>query len=532
MPDSPIAAGSGTTELPPATPPTSTELSLKDLGWSDYNVIGKAANSNAASNVKAANPPPAPAAPASSPAAPAGSSAVSLYSCSVAISYNGTILTAAVLAQVQEVIYREGIDSTGDTLTVQLADPTGIIRQTWDLEAGYTLSVTVTVKNWTGQSYNTNLGTFDINRLEIGTNKGGGSTVTLHSTSLPHWTNFKYTRYTTSWTGMPLSQVVGTIAARDGLSYSAGTNFKGSTDPMIERGDQTNESDSAFLERICKQYGFFPKIKNGTLWVMDKNALEAAAPVWTLVYPNPNAPGGFSATGGVPTGGLESADLSDCLDDIYGSYNTSSNDITQGQTDNGSATDPDNKNSPAQNSNDRQPVIDWTNPPTASPTPTLTSKLQPLWWAGKGIFPTALPGTIGAGPPASIAKLTANPQQTNNTNPTATASANNDAKNKLLDKNRKRKQHRVTIPMDLQAQSGQTGTLSQCAKSFDGKWILSAVEHKISKAGSNSELTLYRVPTLNGGTPSTAAASVSQAPTPSQGPVSGPGSPGSPIVDY
>ncbi|MFK3907889.1 phage late control D family protein [Pseudomonas monteilii] len=67
-----------------------------------------------------------------------------------------------------------------------------------------------------------------------------------------------------SWEGVPLSQIVGDIAKRNGWEPVCSVATK------VERVDQRNESDFNFITRLAKQYDCTAKVAEGKLLVMPR----------------------------------------------------------------------------------------------------------------------------------------------------------------------------------------------------------------------------------------------------------------------
>lgn len=60
-----------------------------------------------------------------------------------------------------------------------------------------------------------------------------------------------------SWEGVPLSKIVGDIAARNGWAPGCPVSTK------VARADQLNESDFNFITRLAKQYDCTAKVADG-----------------------------------------------------------------------------------------------------------------------------------------------------------------------------------------------------------------------------------------------------------------------------
>lgn len=74
-----------------------------------------------------------------------------------------------------------------------------------------------------------------------------------------------------SWEDVPLSAIVGDIAARNGWSPACPVGTK------VARADQLNESDFNFVTRLAKQYDCTAKVADGKLLVMPRQGGQSAS---------------------------------------------------------------------------------------------------------------------------------------------------------------------------------------------------------------------------------------------------------------
>ncbi|OLF55251.1 phage late control D family protein [Pseudomonas chlororaphis] len=74
-----------------------------------------------------------------------------------------------------------------------------------------------------------------------------------------------------SWEGVPLSQIVRDIAARNGWTPVCPVQTK------VDRVDQRNESDFNFITRLARQYDCTAKVADGKLLVLPREASQSAS---------------------------------------------------------------------------------------------------------------------------------------------------------------------------------------------------------------------------------------------------------------
>lgn len=141
---------------------------------------------------------------------------------------------------------------------------------------GATLDVSIIQKNWKedGGSVTLDCGTFTIDTIKA---SGPPSKISIKATSLPGGSSVRAVKKNKSWENIRLSAIVAQIAAVSGLkSY-----FSGEVDPAYSRKEQSNESDIAFLSRLCVDAGMSLKVTAGALVVFDEEEFEKKPAVRT-----------------------------------------------------------------------------------------------------------------------------------------------------------------------------------------------------------------------------------------------------------
>lgn len=249
------------------------------------------------------------------------------------ISYNNGDVTAQVFPSLKELCYREGTEFTGDSVDLKLADPEGKFRLTWTLKAAVPLNLALESYNWNypGERIHRDCGSFEIHRIEIRQEKGGGTTVELAATSIPVSANGRLERKSRAWTKTTLKAIAQQIATDNGLALQ----YNAKENPKISRADQHDESDFVLLERHAQESDLFVKVKQKTLWIISKEELEHQAPVGTIVCPTPGNPGGVNGQGGIV-----SWEINETTEDIYKAAEVSFRNNKSGRVVTQSVTDP------------------------------------------------------------------------------------------------------------------------------------------------------------------------------------------------
>lgn len=134
---------------------------------------------------------------------------------------------------------------------------------------GASLAVSIIQKDWEkdGERRVLDCGEFTIDTIKA---DGPPSKITLKATSLPAGSSVRAVKKNKSWENIRLSAIASQIAAAGGLK----SFFSGDYDPVYSRKEQSNESDIAFLQRICVDAGMSLKVTAGALVIFDEDEFE------------------------------------------------------------------------------------------------------------------------------------------------------------------------------------------------------------------------------------------------------------------
>jgi phage protein D len=241
------------------------------------------------------------------------------------VGYNGTDITATIMASLNSLKYTDTIDSKSDSVEINLEDPDGRFRKVQVFQGGnpITLSIKATIG---GQTLTGNYGSFEIDRIKVKRDVKAGARVSIKANSCPVSKSARLAGKSQGYSATTLSQLTSQIAARNGMTpkYTA-------TDFPITRSDQVNESDFVLLKRNCDANGLDYKVQNGQIYVFDRIALEAAPVVATITEP-----GGLNGVGG-----LLDWDYDYNLEDVYAASQISAMNAATGRNHVGTFQDPD-----------------------------------------------------------------------------------------------------------------------------------------------------------------------------------------------
>jgi len=251
------------------------------------------------------------------------------------ITYQGNDVTADWVPKLTHLTWKRGIGQSkrADTISLQLADPDGKFRHTYNVIAKQNIQLQVESFNWNyaGEHLISDATQMQITRIEIQMSKTGGSTLHIEASSIPPTAGFRLTKKSRSAVKTDLKTVAGQIAKDNGWSL----DYRASAAPKVAYSAQHDQSDAAWLERFCREQDLAYKVKNGKLTIVGNQDLEAQTPVGTIICPTPSNPGGINGRG------LLNVRLFEDVEDTYAHSVVTSKDLKTGKITQGQADDPD-----------------------------------------------------------------------------------------------------------------------------------------------------------------------------------------------
>lgn len=200
--------------------------------------------------------------------------------CFVLVKYNGKDISADIQQYLKSLSYTDNMSGEADDLQLTLEDKAGLWQAAWMPEKGTTLDVSVKLTNWQGLGVQqVRFGLFEIDEI---TSSGMPSEVQIKAVSVPDDNNLRGTERTRSWEKAELKRIANDIAEEAKLTlYYDVKDYN----PVIDRAEQTEQSDLSFLYKICADHGLALKICNNQLVIFDEADYEAAEAV--AVVPKP-----------------------------------------------------------------------------------------------------------------------------------------------------------------------------------------------------------------------------------------------------
>lgn len=200
------------------------------------------------------------------------------------ITFAGVNITKDIQPYLLSLTYTDNEDGEADDLQLTLQDRDGLWLENWLQEAVETaaagqlkIGVVLLAENWqsNGQDKMLDCGTFELDSV---TAQSTPSTLTIKATALPFSAKIRQTLQTKAWENYTLSGIAKELAAANGLAciYDASGN------PFYSRVEQLQESDIAFLQKLCYKAGLNLKAAGTMLVLFDQAAYEQKPSVFII----------------------------------------------------------------------------------------------------------------------------------------------------------------------------------------------------------------------------------------------------------
>ncbi len=170
--------------------------------------------------------------------------------------------------------YTDHAGGKADDLQVTLEDRAGLWRGDWLPEKGALLKAAIIVE--AGQTMKLPAGTFEIDEIEC---TGPPEQVKIKAVSVPVSSSLRGENKTRAWEQIRLSTIAKDIAFGGGLELLYETD----DDPEYDRIEQTEQSDLAFLLKLCEDAGLSLKVTGKQIVIFDDSKYEQMEPVMTII---------------------------------------------------------------------------------------------------------------------------------------------------------------------------------------------------------------------------------------------------------
>lgn len=197
------------------------------------------------------------------------------------IKYNNKDISADISKYMKSISYTDNLSGEADDLQITLEDRAGLWQSTWLPEKGALLDATLQQKDWQTLSalpQSLRLGLFEIDEM---TSSGYPSEIQIKAVSVPDNNTLRGTERSRSWEKTKLQVIANDIAIDAGMTLFWDTE----ENPVLDRAEQTEQSDLSFLYAICKDKGLALKISDKKIIIFDEAKYEAEKAKITIVKP-------------------------------------------------------------------------------------------------------------------------------------------------------------------------------------------------------------------------------------------------------
>ena len=175
--------------------------------------------------------------------------------------YEKTPLVDEVGAEIESMSYTDSAADNSDSLEITInAQDSKWASDTWMPYKGASLYAAVTGYHWEGKKDNKGLecGLFVLDDIAYNDTP---TTLRLNGVAKPADTNFSEHERQVVWSNTTIKILGGDIAQSSGLGYSYDAD-----DYSID-GDEQDDTDSSYLNDLCKRYGLILKVYATHLWI-------------------------------------------------------------------------------------------------------------------------------------------------------------------------------------------------------------------------------------------------------------------------
>lgn len=193
----------------------------------------------------------------------------------------GTDISEDLMQYLLSIEYTDNIADAVDDLTLTLEDKTGLWQSSWFPDPGAKLTVTLNTynnKNLSEGLQQLELGTFEIDQIEV---SAMPSTVQIKAVATSLDSTLRGAKNNRSWDDTTVQTVANDLAAVNSLQVE----WYCEENPALGHIEQSDESDLAFLRKLCKDNGFNLKVTDKSLVIYDEQQLESGEALVLFKHP-------------------------------------------------------------------------------------------------------------------------------------------------------------------------------------------------------------------------------------------------------
>lgn len=197
------------------------------------------------------------------------------------VKYDGKDISEDIAPYLVSLSYTDNMSGYADDVTLTLEDRKGLWEADWFPDRGATLDIALVTNNW--QNLIDGIKALDVGLFAIDSIDGSAppSRVDIKGVSVPENNELRGVERTRSWEKAELKTIANDVATGAGMELVYGA----SDNPVIDRAEQTEQSDLSFLLKLCEDNGLALKICKNQVVIFDEADYEQEEPKITIVKP-------------------------------------------------------------------------------------------------------------------------------------------------------------------------------------------------------------------------------------------------------
>lgn len=190
--------------------------------------------------------------------------------------YENKDISADIAPFIESLSFTDNASGESDRFEMGLEDRAGLWENDWFPTKGAQMNADLIARNWRPgeDEIAYPLGKMEIDEFEF---SGPPKKFKIKALSVYASGQIRETR-SKGWENVTLKAILQEIAARHGL----GALYEAAYNPVYDRRDQNEESDSTFLLKLCNDAGLCLKFTDGQIVIFDEEEYEKRAPLFTI----------------------------------------------------------------------------------------------------------------------------------------------------------------------------------------------------------------------------------------------------------
>ena len=204
------------------------------------------------------------------------------------LEYEGNRITEKIAPYVTAFSYTDHEGGKADDLQITVEDRDGLWKKSWFPPVGALLTAHIHIWGEAGKA-TLSCGTFAMDEISF---QGPPDTAEIKAVSSFTQKPIKREAKTRDWKNTTLETIASTVAKEYDLKF-----FHTGSRVTLDRMEQRQESDLAFIKRLCDDFDFNVKISHGKIILFENKAFELREPAFSIVRGGTAIGGyGFRAT--------------------------------------------------------------------------------------------------------------------------------------------------------------------------------------------------------------------------------------------